>query len=252
VTLAPVSLSLSYKFPNYLIGLQQAFILNEKNPAKMEMLFAKLVYKSSFIAKRSRHVVLTYANQLTILRMLFVPCFVILLIYDHPKSATILFLIAGITDGLDGLLARKLQQKTVLGSFLDPMADKILLTAAFVTLSIPSLPLVLHIPTWLTVLTISRDLIIAVSVLIIHLQTQHSQFPPSMLGKCTTTVQLLLVGTCLFANFEANLATAFYPYVKYSTLAFTLASGLHYAYRSVKIIAAYQEAGNGQKRNQNP
>ncbi len=195
--------------------------------------------------------VLTYANQLTILRMLFVPCFVILLIYDHPKSATILFLLAGITDGLDGLIARKLQQKTVLGSFLDPMADKILLTAAFVTLTIPSLPLILHIPTWLTVLTISRDVIIAASVLIIHMQTQHSHFPPSWLGKCTTAVQLLMVGVCLLANFEAKIAVAFYPVVKYATLAFTLASGLHYAYKSVKIIASYQEQENGPKRDQN-
>jgi cardiolipin synthase (CMP-forming) len=192
---------------------------------------------------------LTYANQLTVLRMLFVPCFVLLLIYGHPKSATVLFLIAGITDGLDGLLARKLQQKTVLGSFLDPMADKILLTAAFVTLTIPSLPLVLHIPTWLTVLTISRDVLIAVSVLIIHLQTQHTQFPPTLLGKCTTAVQLLTVGVCMLANFETNLAVMIFPPVKYSALAFTLASGLHYAYRSVKIIASYQEAGDGQKRN---
>src|SRR5512138_117083 len=134
--------------------------------------------------QRSVQLLLTYANQLTILRMVFVPCFVILLIYDHPKSATILFLLAAITDGLDGLLARKLQQKTVLGSFLDPMADKILLTAAFVTLTIPSLPLLLHIPTWLTVLTISRDVLIALSVLIIHLQTHHTSFPPSLLGKC--------------------------------------------------------------------
>jgi len=197
-------------------------------------------------------VVLTYANQLTILRMLFVPCFVILLVYDHPKSATLLFLIAAVTDGLDGLLARKLQQKTVLGSFLDPMADKILLTAAFVTLTIPSLPLILHIPTWLTVLTISRDFIIALSVLVIHLQTQHSHFPPSLLGKCTTAVQLLLVGVCMLANFERNIAVAVYPIVKYSTLAFTLASGLHYAYMTVKLIAAFQEQGNGPKRNQNP
>ena len=159
---------------------------------------------------------------------------------------SILFLIAAITDGLDGLIARKLQQKTVLGSFLDPMADKILLTAAFVTLSIPSLPLVLHIPTWLTVLTISRDVIIALSVLVIHLQTQHSHFPPSLLGKCTTAVQLLLVGVCMLANFEIDLAIAIFPLVKYSTLAFTLASGLHYAYKTVKIIAAYQEAGDGQ------
>ena len=188
---------------------------------------------------------LTYANQLTILRMAFVPCFVILLIYGHPKSATVLFLIAGITDGLDGLLARKLQQRTVLGSLLDPMADKILLTAAFVTLTVPSLPLVLHIPTWLTVLTISRDVLIAVSVLIIHLQTQHSQFPPSLLGKCTTAVQLLTVGVCMFANFDAEHATAIFPLVKYSTLALTLASGLHYAYKSVKIIASYQETDGG-------
>jgi cardiolipin synthase (CMP-forming) len=195
-------------------------------------------------------VVLTYANQLTILRMLFVPCFVILLIYGYPKAATVLFLLAAVTDGLDGLLARKLQQKTVLGSFLDPMADKILLTAAFITLTIPTVPLVLHIPTWLTVLTISRDVIIAISVLIIHLQTQHTQFPPSLLGKCTTAVQLLTVGACMLANFEASLAISLFPLVQYATLAFTIASGLHYAYRSVRIIASYQVQGNAPKRNQ--
>jgi len=195
---------------------------------------------------------LTYANQLTILRMLFVPCFVILLIYGYPKAATVVFLLAGITDGLDGLLARKLQQKTVLGSFLDPMADKMLLTAAFITLTIPSLPLLLHIPTWLTVLTISRDVIIALSVLIIHLQTQHSSFPPTLLGKCTTAVQLLTVGVCMLANFELRSAIAVFPLVVYSTLAFTLASGLHYAYKSVRIIASYQGVpGNAKKGAQN-
>lgn len=192
---------------------------------------------------------LTYANQLTILRIVFVPCFVLLLIYDHPKSATLLFALAGITDGLDGLLARKLGQKTVLGSFLDPMADKLLLTAAFITLTIPSVPLVLHIPTWLTALTISRDILIAVSVLIIHLQTKHSEFPPSILGKLTTTIQLLLVGICMLANFEIKAAIACFPVVKYATLALTLASGLHYMYRSIRIIASYQETGNGIKRN---
>jgi cardiolipin synthase len=195
--------------------------------------------------------ILTYANQLTILRMVFVPCFVLLIIYGYPKSATVLFLIAGFTDGLDGLLARKLQQKTVLGSFLDPMADKILLTAAFVTLTIPSIPLALHIPAWLTVLTISRDVVIAVSVLIIHLLTHHISFPPSILGKCTTAVQLLTVGVCMLANFESDWAIALFPLVKYSALAFTLASGLHYLYRSAKLIESYQAAGNGKKRDQN-
>jgi cardiolipin synthase (CMP-forming) len=181
--------------------------------------------------------------------MVFVPCFVLLLIYGHPKSATVLFLLAGVTDGLDGLIARKLGQKTVLGSFLDPMADKLLLTAAFITLSIPSLPLVLHIPTWLTVLTISRDFLIALSVLIIHLQTQHSHFPPSWLGKGTTAVQLLTVGVCMLANFELNWALTVFPVVMYATLGFTLASGLHYSYRSIKIIGSYQNAGNGKKRD---
>lgn len=190
---------------------------------------------------------LTYANQLTILRMVFVPCFVILLLYGFPKAATVVFLLAGLTDGLDGLIARKLQQKTVLGSFLDPMADKILLTAAFITLTIPSVPLALHIPTWLTVLTISRDVLIALSVLIIHLQTQHSSFPPSLLGKCTTAVQLLTVGICLLANFEIKLAIQVFPLVVYLTLAFTLASGLHYSYTSMKLIASYQVAGDAKK-----
>jgi len=174
--------------------------------------------------------------------MLFVPCFVLLLIYGYPKAATVLFLLAAVTDGLDGLLARKLQQKTVLGSFLDPMADKILLTAAFVTLTIPSLPLVLHIPTWLTVWTISRDVIIAISVLIIHLQTHHSKFPPSFLGKCTTAFQLVTVGVCMLANFYTDIALAIFPFVTYTTLILTFASGLHYAYKSIKIIASYQEA----------
>ena len=192
---------------------------------------------------------LTYANQLTLLRMLFVPCFVLLLIYGHPKAATILFLIAAITDGLDGLIARKLQQKTVLGSYLDPMADKILLTAAFVTLTIPSLPMVLHIPTWLTIWTISRDVLIALSALIIHLQTQHTQFPPTFLGKCTTAVQLLTVGVCMMANFYTGLAQAIFPYIAYTTLALTVASGLHYAYRSIKIISSYQETEDVSKGN---
>ena len=190
---------------------------------------------------------LTYANQLTILRMLFVPCFVLLIIYGHPKEATILFLIAAVTDGLDGLLARKLQQKTALGSFLDPMADKLLMTAAFITLTIPTLPLPLHIPAWLTVWTISRDVLIALSVLIIFLQTQHSKFPPTFLGKCTTAVQLLTVGICMLANFYADVAGVLFPYITRITLVLTISSGLHYAYISIKIIGSYQESENDSK-----
>jgi cardiolipin synthase (CMP-forming) len=192
---------------------------------------------------------LTYANQLTILRMVFAPCFVLLLIYGYPRVATALFLMAAVTDGLDGFLARKLKQKTVLGSYIDPMADKILLTAAFITLTFPALPGVLRIPVWLTVLTISRDVLILVSALIIHLQTKHTDFPPSALGKCTTVAQLLIVGICMLKSFEPDIAEAIFPYALYSALVLTLASGLHYFYRSVKVIASYQAARDGNKRN---
>ena len=188
---------------------------------------------------------MTYANQLTILRMIFVPCFVILLIYGYPRAATVIFLIAALTDGLDGFIARKLNQRTPLGSFLDPMADKILLTAAFVTLTLQSVPVALHIPAWLTILTISRDALIAVSVIIIHMQTGHSRFPPSILGKCTTAVQLVLVGVCLLAGFELTMAVMLFPFAVYVTLFFTVASGMHYFYRTAKIISSYQGPDNG-------
>jgi cardiolipin synthase (CMP-forming) len=196
---------------------------------------------------------LTYANQLTILRMIFIPCFVLLLLYGRPLAATLIFVLAGVTDGLDGLLARKLKQKTVLGSYLDPMADKLLMTAAFITLTIPSVPVLLHIPAWLTILTISRDVLIALSVLVIHLQTGHSSFPPSILGKCTTAAQLLLVGDCLAANLSVPMALTLFEPMLYITLALTLLSGLHYSYISARIVESSQRAAktNAQQGNKN-
>jgi len=194
---------------------------------------------------------MTYANQLTILRMVFVPCFVILLIYGCPRAATAVFLLAAVTDAFDGLIARKLNQRTPLGSFLDPMADKLLLTAAFITLTLHSVPVELHIPAWLTILVISRDILIAVSVIIIHMHTGHSNFPPSILGKGTTALQLLLVGVCMLAGFEVKTAEMLFPFTVYATLFFTVASGMHYFYRSVKIMSSYQDVDNAGNRNQN-
>ena len=186
---------------------------------------------------------LTYANQLTILRMIFVPCFVLLIIEGHPRIATFLFLLAGVTDGLDGWMARAFKQKTDLGQFLDPMADKLLLTAAFITLTVPSVPVPLHIPAYLTVLTISRDVVIALSALIIHLQTGHTKFPPTILGKCTTAAQLSLVADCMLANFSLFPWDLLFQPILFATLILTLASGFHYAYRAVKVIESYQNAG---------
>jgi cardiolipin synthase len=196
------------------------------------------------VAQESAQVLLTYANQLTILRMIFIPCFVLLLIYGHPKSAMCVFILAGVTDGLDGLLARMFQQRTVLGSFLDPMADKLLLTSAFITLTIPAVPAAFHIPIWFTVTSISRDLLIAMAALVIHLQTGHTQFPPSFLGKCTTAIQLTMVALVMLANFSLQVLPLLNPLV-YATLLFTLVSGLHYFYRSVVLIGSYQRAAAG-------
>jgi cardiolipin synthase len=189
-------------------------------------------------------VLLTYANQLTILRMIFIPCFVLFLIYDHSTLAILIFILAGITDGLDGLLARMFHQKTALGSLLDPIADKLLLTAAFVTLTVPSVPVAYHIPAWLTVTAISRDLIIAVAALIIHLQTGYTKFPPSFLGKCTTALQLIMVAFVLGANLTPRVLPILDALVL-ATLLVTVASGLHYAYRSVRLIESLQKAGPG-------
>ena len=100
---------------------------------------------------------LTPANQLTLLRMLLIPAFVILLIYGHLGWALTVFVTAGVTDGLDGLIARWSGQKTQLGAWLDPMADKLLLLSTFVVLTIPGLGLANRLPLWLTVLMISRS-----------------------------------------------------------------------------------------------
>ena len=101
---------------------------------------------------------LTPANQLTILRMAFIPAFVILVVYNQLGWAFLIFLLAGITDGLDGLIARLLHQKTTLGALLDPIADKLLLTSSFVILSVKDLGLSNILPLWLTITVISRDI----------------------------------------------------------------------------------------------
>ena len=134
---------------------------------------------------------LTPANQITILRMAFIPVFVILLLYHHLGWAFFVFLLAGISDGLDGLMARWLQQKTSLGALLDPIADKLLLTTAFVVLSIKDLDLPNLIPLWLTILVLSRDVVLLVSTLVILLITGHRNFPPSIFGKATTLIQII-------------------------------------------------------------
>ena len=109
---------------------------------------------------------LTVANQLTLLRMLLIPALVILVLYGNNGWALVVFIVAGVTDGLDGMLARWWGQRTSLGALLDPMADKLLVLSTFVVLSLPELDLPNQFPVWLTVLVISRDVIIVVTAAI--------------------------------------------------------------------------------------
>lgn len=180
--------------------------------------------------------ILTPANQLTILRMVFIPVFVILLVYSHLGWAFLIFLLAGVTDGLDGLMARWLQQKTSLGAYLDPIADKLLLTTSFVVLSIRNIGLPTVVPLWLTILVISRDVILISSALVIIITTSHRTFRPSFYGKMTTCLQILTIVTVLYLNYRGNGSSAF-PWLCIITGAVTVISGLHYIYRGRKFAS---------------
>ena len=170
---------------------------------------------------------LTLANQLTLIRLALVPAFVILVLYGRMGWALAAFVTAGITDGLDGLIARWTNKRTALGAFLDPMADKLLLVSAFVVLSLPGIGLVNRIPVWLTVLVISRDVAIVATVAIVSLTLGPRTFPPSVFGKVATALYIVTVAVVLLFNFlqQRSLVVDLAVWV---SLAITLLSGFHY------------------------
>lgn len=171
--------------------------------------------------------VLTVANLLTILRLILIPVFVTAIYYQEFAWALSIFLLAAITDGLDGLVARSFNQKTQLGAILDPMADKLLLVTAFVTLSLPRFTLTPPIPFWLTATAISRDVFIVLGALVINMTTGFSKFRPSLPGKLNTVVQLGMILLFLLTN-AWGLFAQLLPGVYYLTLGVTIFSGLHY------------------------
>src|SRR5260221_10360322 len=129
---------------------------------------------------------LTAANQITLLRMLLIPAFVILVVYGLLGWALVVFVVAGVTDALDGLNARRAGQKTSLGAWLDPMADKLLLVTTFVVLTLPGLNLANRLPVWLTVCIISRDVVIILTVAVVNLAIGRRMFRPSIFGQVAT------------------------------------------------------------------
>ena len=147
-------------------------------------------------------ITLNIPNQLTLLRVICVPFFIVSVLYletgqDYLRYVpAIIFCIAVVTDGLDGFFARILDQKTKLGTWLDPIADKMLLVSAFVLLGLTKIPF-LKLPIWLWVTVLSRDFIILLGVVIIHMLKGKIHVAPTFLGKITTVLQMLVIVTRL-------------------------------------------------------
>jgi cardiolipin synthase len=178
---------------------------------------------------------LTLANQLTLLRMLLIPAFVLLVVYGELGWALAVLFVAGVTDALDGLIARRAGQKTTLGAWLDPMADKLLLTSAFVVLTVPGTPLVNRIPLWLTILIISRDVVIVLTVTIVNLAMGRRTFTPSFWGKAATAIYIVTALVFMIANY-LRVQSPFLAVCVYAALAITLVSSLHYIIHAARII----------------
>jgi len=185
---------------------------------------------------------LTVANQLTLLRMLLIPAFVLLVLYDELGWALVALLVAGLTDALDGLIARWRRQKTTLGAWLDPMADKLLLTSAFIVLTVPGTALTQRIPLWLTILIISRDIVIVLTVAIVNLAVGRRTFKPSVLGKAATAIYIATGLLFMIFNYLER-ASVVLDVSVYASLAVTLISSLHYILHATRIINAPEGEG---------
>jgi len=144
------------------------------------------------------------ANVLTAMRVLLVPLFAWLLIADKEREALLVFVVCGLTDGLDGLLARWLRQRTLVGAYLDPIADKLLMATAFIVLAYVKI-----VPRWLTILVISRDIFILVGSFLYLVLLDPTDIRPTPLSKVNTAIQVLTVtfflATAAFPEFATGI-----------------------------------------------
>ena len=185
--------------------------------------------------------IFTVPNVLTVFRMVLIPVFVSLLFYQRFLLALCVFVTAGLTDGLDGLLARRFNQKSQLGTILDPIADKLMLVTAFIVLSMrsvfpPPIPSHLPVPFWVTVAVISRDVFIIVGAAAINIVTGFRGFRPSLLGKINTTVQIVAIGIIMLAA-SVPYGTGYYlPTLYVTVFCFAVLSGAHYVFFVSRLL----------------
>jgi len=178
------------------------------------------------------------SNQLTLLRLVFIPFVILSILYGKHGTALVLVLIAGLTDGMDGLLARRLGQQTTLGKILDPIADKLLLNSAFVALAA-----VQEIPLWLVILVFSRDMLIITTALVMLLATAYRPFAPSLCGKASTVAQVATVRFTLGALMFPNDILSWLRVAGiYSAAGLTVASGFQYAWIAAEHLRGVDQA----------
>lgn len=187
--------------------------------------------------------VITVPNLLTFLRMALIPVFASLLYYGYSGWALVAFLVAGVSDGIDGFVARRFEQESELGTIIDPIADKLLMTTAFIILTLPNIfPPVKHLPVpfWVTAAVIGRDVLIVTIAAAINIMTGFRGFRPSWLGKLSTTVQVLAVGLILIA---AVFGYTFYLPTVYVIVALLAAvSGFHYIFFVAVLMKEKEDA----------
>jgi len=186
--------------------------------------------------------IITIPNLLTLLRMALIPVFAILLFYGQSGWALLTFFVAGISDGVDGFVARRFNQQSELGTILDPIADKLLMTTAFIILTLPNIfptePHLRHLPVpfWVTAAVIGRDILIIAVAGAIFVITNFRGFQPSWLGKASTVVQIFAVGLILIAAIFPSLGGFYLPTVYTTVFAFALFSGVHYIFHVAKLM----------------
>ncbi|MBV6496754.1 MAG: CDP-alcohol phosphatidyltransferase family protein [Acidobacteria bacterium ACB1] len=187
--------------------------------------------------------ILTVANVLTFLRMALIPIFAMLMVYGHEGWALIVFAGAGLSDGIDGFLARTLKQESELGTIIDPIADKLLMTTAFIILSIPAVfgpnpPRHLPVEPYVTIVVIGRDILIIAVAGAISLMTGFRGFKPSWLGKASTFVQVFGVIAILIAAVYPQLRGFYLPTVYVTVAFFAVVSGIHYIFQVAGLMKA--------------
>lgn len=179
---------------------------------------------------------ITLPNFVTLFRMAMVPFFVLAVSDRDYRLALWIFVIAGLTDALDGWLARRLDAWSLIGAYLDPIADKLLLTVAYVALTIPQGQQVV-IPLWLAILALFRDFLIMLVAGILYMVEQIRLFPPSVLGKLTTFMHVLTICLVLFANITP-LPPLLLTVCFYVSFGLVIVSGFNYIYRVSHSIEA--------------